>query len=215
MISNANLLFGGSFGRIDNLVFRRYGDKIVVSKAPDMSRRKLSIAQKMYNERMKFAVIYAKKYIANPRLKQQASEALGVPLNRVYHAIIRHYLRTGEVDIITKETPRQKQDRKVLKEFSATIEAIAPGTQIMLFGERTRPSYTENSSWDLLLLTKDKLPAEIQWQLKEQLQAIGMPFAAQVNPMIVYHNDWLEDARYQPLRNRIQQELVDISMYRP
>jgi hypothetical protein len=48
-----NLLLKELSGQIGKqLVFKRYGDKIVVSKYPDMSRRVLCPAQRRVNETM-------------------------------------------------------------------------------------------------------------------------------------------------------------------
>jgi hypothetical protein len=48
----------GSVGKM--LVYKRYQDKTVVSKMPDMSKRVLTEKQKESNERMTLANIYAK-----------------------------------------------------------------------------------------------------------------------------------------------------------
>jgi hypothetical protein len=65
-ISNNILVaaLSGSLGK--QIVFRRYGNKTVVSSFPDMTNRKLSAKQKAVNENIKKATARAKEIIADP-----------------------------------------------------------------------------------------------------------------------------------------------------
>jgi len=81
----------GSVGK--QLVFKRYYDKTVVSKMPNMSKRVLSKKQMESNERMRLATIYAKfmykteagKIKARIRLKLQVHKSL-------FHALVKEHL---------------------------------------------------------------------------------------------------------------------------
>ncbi|HVW98907.1 MAG TPA: hypothetical protein VHA52_00470 [Candidatus Babeliaceae bacterium] len=68
LAANSPIKLSGRLG--EQLVFKNYGDKVVVTRYPDMSHVKTSLLQKHYRERFKDAVKYAKKIARTPALKQ-------------------------------------------------------------------------------------------------------------------------------------------------
>ena len=102
-ISNNLLLkhLSGHLGK--EIVFKQYGDKTVVSKYPNMSKRKLSPKQLKVNETMENANDEAKSIIADPTLRDAAQVRLNVTRNKLYTALIREYFKnvraaTGTTD---------------------------------------------------------------------------------------------------------------------
>src|SRR5580704_5363632 len=81
----------GSVGK--QLVCKKYYDKTVVSKMPDMSKRVLSEKQKESNERMRLATIYAKHLYATEEGKIKARIRLKVPAHKsLFHALVKEHL---------------------------------------------------------------------------------------------------------------------------
>ena len=65
-----NLLLHGTSGSIKKEhVYRTYNNKTYLSSFPDMSKVKLSPAQRASNQRFAEAVAYAKKYLSDPEQK--------------------------------------------------------------------------------------------------------------------------------------------------
>jgi hypothetical protein len=92
MAISKNILTQGFTGTIDKLVvFRNYNGKIVVSKYPDMSGRKLSAKQKKQNKRMAEANKYAQQIIADTKKKNEAQIRLDVPSNKLYRSLVKEY----------------------------------------------------------------------------------------------------------------------------
>ena len=92
MAISRNILTQGFTGTIDKLVvFRNYNGKIVVSKYPDMSGRKLSPKQKKQNKRMIEANKYAKNVCGDTKKKNEAQLRLDVPSNKLYRALVKEY----------------------------------------------------------------------------------------------------------------------------
>jgi hypothetical protein len=81
----------GHIGR--QLVVKQYGDKTVISKFPDMSRRKLSPKQLAVNEKMKEANSEAKRIMASDELRNQAQVRLNVTTNKLYTSLIQEYFK--------------------------------------------------------------------------------------------------------------------------
>ena len=85
----------GTFGK--QLVVKQYGDKTVLTKYPNMSKRKLSPKQLEANEAMKNAIYYARGTVADPKLKDAALLRLKVLENKLFRALVKEYLlKKGE-----------------------------------------------------------------------------------------------------------------------
>jgi hypothetical protein len=81
----------GSIGK--ELVFKRYYDKTVVSKMPNMSNRVLSEKQLECNERMRLATIYAKTWYKIEEEKIKARIRLKLPAHKsLFHALVKEHL---------------------------------------------------------------------------------------------------------------------------
>jgi len=81
----------GAVGKL--LVYKRYYDKTVISKMPNMSNRVLSKKQIESNERMRMANRYAKSMYKTDESKLLARIRLKLPAHKsLYHALIKEYL---------------------------------------------------------------------------------------------------------------------------
>src|SRR5580765_7093440 len=96
MAISKNLVFKNVSGHIGKqIVFKQYGDKTIISKYPDMSRRKLSQKQRKVNELMEEANYAAKTILANDELRTAAQVRLNVTRNKLYTALIREYFKNA------------------------------------------------------------------------------------------------------------------------
>jgi hypothetical protein len=96
MAKSNNLLLQNLSGHIGKLlVIKQYGNKTVVSKYPDMSKRKLSQDQVKINQRMKMANEEAQRVMADEALKAAAQVRLDVTSNKLYTALIKDYFKTA------------------------------------------------------------------------------------------------------------------------
>ena len=83
----------GSIGK--EIIFKRYYDKTVISKMPDMSGRILSVKQIESNERLRMANLYAKFIYKTEEGKLQARIRLKLPAHKsLFHALVKEYLDT-------------------------------------------------------------------------------------------------------------------------
>ena len=84
-------VFNALSGRIGKeLVIKQYGDKVVVSKYPDMSKVKPSKWQMRGRERIKEATAYALSILNDPHLKAAFEKELK-PGESVYHKAKKQY----------------------------------------------------------------------------------------------------------------------------
>jgi hypothetical protein len=89
LAANSPVKLSGKIGK--ELLFKNYGNKVVVTRYPDMSRVKPSGIQKHYRNAFKEAVAYAKNINRTPALKQQYLKKIKKG-ESVYHYAIKEYL---------------------------------------------------------------------------------------------------------------------------
>jgi hypothetical protein len=80
----------GTLGK--ELVFKKYGDKTVVSRYPDMSHVKPTLLQQEKRKLFAEAVAYAREIARNPVKKATYTEKLP-PGTSVYHFALKEYLQ--------------------------------------------------------------------------------------------------------------------------
>jgi hypothetical protein len=91
-----NSLFAALQGTIgEDLVFKQYADKVVVSKYPDMSKVKPSERQLEQRKKMAEAIVYAKSVMRNPALNAAYEKDLK-PGESVYKKAVRDFLKKRE-----------------------------------------------------------------------------------------------------------------------
>ena len=99
MAISENLLFKKLSGHIGKqIVFKQYGDKTIVSKYPDMSKRKLSPKQRRVNEIMEEANYEAKTILADEALRIAAQVRLNVTRNKLYTSLIKEYFKKVQLN---------------------------------------------------------------------------------------------------------------------
>lgn len=94
-----NSALQGIRGRIDNWVYRRFGDRMVIARRPEFTAE-ASPAQLAVRDKFKAAATYARNALANPvsqALYQNAARVRGTP---VFAFVMGDYLNPPEVRAI-------------------------------------------------------------------------------------------------------------------
>ena len=86
-------------GHIDKqLVFKRYGDKTVITAYPNMSKVKRSDKQKRMNDMMEAANRSAHNIMHDDKLKMEAQVRLNVTSNKLYISLVREFIQLHKDD---------------------------------------------------------------------------------------------------------------------
>ncbi|MBC8509687.1 MAG: hypothetical protein H8D34_32980 [Chloroflexi bacterium] len=85
-------------GNVGDLVFKRYGDEVLIAKKPDMSDRELSPAQLAAQERFRQAAMYGKMVMADPETKALYTEAARVKGKPVFSLTVADFFNAPSVD---------------------------------------------------------------------------------------------------------------------
>lgn len=92
MAKSDSLFFQKAFGHVGKqFIFRQYGDKTLIAKYPDMSKRVLSEKQIRNNQLMEEANIAARQIMADEEQRSAAQVRLNVTSNKLYTSLIREY----------------------------------------------------------------------------------------------------------------------------
>ena len=80
---NLNPVLEGIRGAIGDLVFKHYGEEVIVGRKPDPSNTPPTAGQQAVRERFKLAALYGKTVLADAESKQlytTAAKAKGIPM---------------------------------------------------------------------------------------------------------------------------------------
>jgi hypothetical protein len=91
-----NVLTRSSRGRIGNLIFRRWGQKTVVSAVPDYTDRKWSKAQKANRLRFRDAMAYARKALDDPE-KQKYYQKKAKGMQTIWNVAVADYMKKPQI----------------------------------------------------------------------------------------------------------------------
>jgi len=99
MATTKSLLLINSSGHIDKqIVFKRYGDKTVITGYPKMSKVKRSEKQKRMNDMMEAANKAAHDVMKDDKLKMEAQVRLNVTSNKLYTSLVSEFIQLHKDD---------------------------------------------------------------------------------------------------------------------
>jgi hypothetical protein len=85
-------------GQMGDLVFKRYGDEVVISQKPDLSGHQMSEAQLAAQERFRRAALYGKVVFADPDTKALYTEAAKAKAQPVFSLAVADFFNAPSVD---------------------------------------------------------------------------------------------------------------------
>jgi len=96
----------------------------------------------------------------------------------------------------------------ILSSIKSQIQTVVPGAKVLLFGSRAFGAPTEESDWDILILTKDKYPRTTKGLIQDKLFPISMEYATFINLILAQEEEWHTDLNYYSLRKNIGDNLL-------
>ena len=98
-LSEQNVITAGIYGRIGNLIFRRWNNKSVVSAAPNYSKRKWSKAQTDNRMRFRDAMAFAKEAMKDP-VKRAYYRKKAKQMQTAWNVAVQEYMMKPEINDI-------------------------------------------------------------------------------------------------------------------
>ena len=92
----------------------------------------------------------------------------------------------------------------ILSLIETEVLKVVPDARVLLFGSRATNSYTEESDWDILVLTKQPVTAALKKLIHSHIFPISVDIGAFINILSVEEKQWLSNPAYYSLRQTIK-----------
>jgi len=179
----ANSVLQGLTGMIGNqLVFRKHGDKTVVSKKPYRCRRRTSELQQLYLSKFKEASKYARTLLRDPdKYEHYTKLAKKHKKHSAYNLVISEYMLFIRIE--EKEMPKQSDKKRVVltvtkknnyKVDSVNVQLLSPSGETVAIGQANRIS---GSDWVFKLPAPPEKGSSV---IVTALDAFGTPTIKQL-----------------------------------
>ncbi|MBI4307639.1 MAG: hypothetical protein HY684_02415 [Chloroflexi bacterium] len=99
-IAKLNPILAQLSGQVGDLVFKHYGDRVVITKKPDMSRVTPSRAQETHRERFARAVAYSRRVLTDPEARAAYEVPARAAGKSVYGMTISDFFHPPSVDAV-------------------------------------------------------------------------------------------------------------------
>ena len=96
-----------------------------------------------------------------------------------------------------------KSDETILQEIKQAIHLLVPDAKISLFGSRASGNYTEDSDWDILVISDSKTSVEKKHAIQNILYNITLKKGAYFDLVLSYKEEWERTGRYYSLQESI------------
>jgi len=96
----------------------------------------------------------------------------------------------------------------ILSAIKNRIQNAIPGAKIFLFGSRAYGIPTEESDWDILVLTREPATAAMKKEIHTTLFPLSVQIGSFINTLIVQESDWLNNPSYYSLHQTIKGKMV-------
>lgn len=83
------------------------------------------------------------------------------------------------------------------------VRQLVPDAQVILFGSQAAGTATEESDWDVLVLTKQKADWELKKKLWDHMFPLSVEAGTIISLLIVQEENWYKNPSYYELRQSI------------
>ena len=92
----------------------------------------------------------------------------------------------------------------ILFSINFLVQSVVPGAKVFLFGSRAYGHPTEESDWDILILTSQKVDGTLKNEIHTALFPLSVQIGAFINTLTVEENDWVNNPGYYSLQHTIK-----------
>lgn len=93
--------------------------------------------------------------------------------------------------------------QETLKSIKAIVQEIIPDADVFLFGSRANNTATEESDWDILIITKQPADKKTKHIVQDALFPLSVHLASFIDIILVNENDWHTNPSYYSLKESI------------
>ena len=87
--------------------------------------------------------------------------------------------------------------------MKALVHEIVPDAKVILFGSRANGTATEESDWDVLVLTKQEVDQKLKEKLHDHVFPLSIKEGTIISPLLVQEDNWNTNPSYYALQQSI------------
>jgi len=95
---------------------------------------------------------------------------------------------------------------KISTRIKQLVQQTVPDAKVLLFGSRADGSATEESDWDILVLTKRAVNAGLKKTVLQNIFPLSVEIGSFINLLMVQEQDWHTNPSYYSLQQTIRAE---------
>ncbi len=94
--------------------------------------------------------------------------------------------------------------QQILLNIKQQIREVVPGATVILFGSRVTDRFTEESDWDILVLSPQKsISSALKQSVHNKVFPLSVSIGAFINILLVSNSDWQNNPSYYSLKRSI------------
>src|SRR5580698_3933732 len=101
-------------------------------------------------------------------------------------------------------------DTAILSSIKSKVQQVVPGAKVLLFGSRAYGMPTEESDWDILVLTSNPVTAAIKQAIHQVLFPVSMQIGSFINTLTIQETEWLNNPSYYSLQQTINKGMLQL-----
>ncbi len=95
-----------------------------------------------------------------------------------------------------------------LANLKVEIQKAVPYAQVWLFGSRAYGTPTDESDWDILILTPEKVTAALKRSVHNVVFPVSLQLDAFVNTFIIQEKEWDTNPAYYSLHQTVDNRMI-------
>lgn len=101
-------------------------------------------------------------------------------------------------------------DKEILSQIKQVVLAVDAEAELILFGSRARGDYKEDSDWDVLVLSENKVDGELKRKISDSIFDISLNHSAAISTLVVNKNNWYKKYSGYPLFFEVKKEGIQL-----
>jgi uncharacterized protein len=96
----------------------------------------------------------------------------------------------------------------ILSSIKSRVQTVVPDAKVLLFGSRAYGTPTEESDWDILVLTSQPVNSAIKKDIHASLFPLSVEIGSFINTLAVQENEWMNNPSYYSLHQTVKRGMV-------
>lgn len=108
-----------------------------------------------------------------------------------------------------QESLHVKNNEQIILSIKDLVQQVIPDAQVLLFGSRLINAETEESDWDILIVTKQYIVnKKLKNKVHEKIFPLSVEIGSFINFVLVHKTQWLTDPSYYSLRKNLEEQNI-------